>query len=259
MIAVPLFFITLPITEGHRGLPFAPGRTFIPLPHPGFQPPTQALYRFRWDYSFRSSRYETTLHCTTGYTGLSSHPMMEERKCSRCFTKRLPCPVSDGGKRSAVAEVNDSPVDCHSLLRRGRLQATVSLLTEGAKGCPSPSNLPLAREAGCCRTGASFAATSGANSLAVFPFEFRQPDPGIFQLSINLMANLLRLNSIKFPKQPKPFGQNTMLRVLLRHGSIFRTAENRSASIKILIVKPSVIHSRQAIAAVRIENSHFFR
>ena len=112
--AGPLFFITLPLTEGHRGLPFAPGRTFIPLPHPGFQPPTQALYRFRWDYSFRSSRYETTVDCTTGYTGLSSHPMMEERKCSRSFAKRLPCPVRDGGKRSAVAEVNDSPVDCQS-------------------------------------------------------------------------------------------------------------------------------------------------
>ena len=80
--AVPLFFITLPITEGLRGLPFAPGRTFIPLPHPGFQPPTQALYRFRWDYSFRSTRYETILDCTIGYTGLSSHPMMEEGKCS---------------------------------------------------------------------------------------------------------------------------------------------------------------------------------
>ncbi|MBQ2881686.1 MAG: hypothetical protein IJE40_05410, partial [Clostridia bacterium] len=28
--------------------------------------------------------------------------------------ERLPCPARDGGKRSAVAVVNDSPVDCQS-------------------------------------------------------------------------------------------------------------------------------------------------
>ena len=69
-------------------LPFAPGRTFIPLPHPGFQPPTQALYRFRWDYSFRSSRYEILLDCTTEYIGLSSHPMSNWWKCSRTSSRR---------------------------------------------------------------------------------------------------------------------------------------------------------------------------
>ena len=55
--------------------------------------------------------------------------------------KRLPCPARDGGKRSAVAGVNDSPVDCQS--RDGTARRRLSaLLTEGAFFTPSDPAMP---------------------------------------------------------------------------------------------------------------------